>query len=92
MTFDQQYYRINDARLQGKLLVSGQKWQDFVEDRKKLAPIERLVHRKLSAFLVERVTERGDNADRASVVYFYRKKPKWIATADARNHFARIAR
>lgn len=84
MTFDQQYYRINDARLQGKLLVSGQKWQDFAEDRKKLAPIERIPTPYLRLryyFTLERPLR---------AVYWKRKKGKLINTVDALEHFKRL--
>lgn len=84
MTFDQQYYRINDARLQGKLLVSGQKWQDFVEDRKKLAPIERLDTVNQYGLL-----QRFNITLTYEVRSFYRvrKLGKRINTRDAYAHF-----
>lgn len=84
------YYLVYSRRKVRKLYLPG--FREVMEPRMKLAKLERTQHRKLSAFLVERARQRGDNADRASVVYFYRKKPKWITTADAKEHFKAITK
>lgn len=84
------YWRIYSRRKVVKLYLHG--FQQFFERRRKTAKLSRTEHRKLSAFLVERAKLRDDNADRASVVYFYRKKPKWITTADAKEHFKAITK
>lgn len=84
------YYLVYSRRKVRKLYLPG--FREVLEPRLKKAMLVSTQHRKLSSFLVERAKQRDDNADRASVVYFYRKKPKWITTADAKDHFVRIAR
>lgn len=85
------YYLVYSRRKVRKLYLPG--FREVLEPRlKKAKLLESVQHRKLSSFLVERAKQRDDNADRASVVYFYRKKPKWITTADARDHFGGIAK
>jgi hypothetical protein len=87
MTFDQQYYLINDQRLSGKLLREGQMWQDYAEDRKKLAPIDRLDG---SAWYG---TLQSYNISISFFVrdfYAVRKTGKKINTVDAYEHFRKV--
>lgn len=87
MTFDQQYYLINDQRLSGKLLRDGQMWQDYAEDRKKLAPIERLDggvwYGTIQSYNISIHHETRS-------LYLARKLGKKINTVDALNHFRKI--
>lgn len=85
------YWRIYSRRKVVKLYLHG--FQQFVERRRKTTKLPKIrTHRKVTAFLVEMARQRHDNADRASVVYFYRKKGKWITTADAKEHFKAITK
>jgi hypothetical protein len=85
------YWRIYSRRKVVKLYLHG--FQKFFERRRKTAALSKIrTHRKLTTFLIERAKRREDNADRASIVYFYRKKDKWITTADAKEHFKGITK
>lgn len=87
MTFDQQYYLINDQRLSGKLLREGQMWQDYAEDRKKLAPIDTLAvidkYGLLQSYNISLSYE-------VRAFYLARKAGKKINTVDAYDHFRKI--
>lgn len=89
MTFDQQYYLINDQRLSGKLLRDGQMWQDYAEDRQKLAPIQRLDgstwYGTLQSYNISIYHE-------TRAFYAIRKSGKKINTVDAYEHFRAITK